>query len=112
MNIINEQSPSRTGASRRRSRMNYDGPDKPDKGLKDGSCNRTRCQMAPAIWYNHGSHAWYCESCRRDIEFDAFNLRDWKDKYEPKLGHPMFETAQMTAERLANTESASVSEPS
>lgn len=73
----------------------YDGPNKPDKGLEGGSCNRTRCQSAPALWYNHGSHSWYCEDCRHDIEFDVVNLYDWKMRWWPKLRHPMFETREM-----------------
>jgi hypothetical protein len=42
----------------------YDGPNKPDKGKEGGSCNRTRCQAAPALHYNHGSNSWYCRDCR------------------------------------------------
>lgn len=81
----------------------YNGPDKPDKGKEDGSCNRSRCQATPAIWWNHGSHSWYCASCRRDIEFDSFNLRDWKRDFEPRLKHPMFETRQMMDDRGAKS---------
>jgi hypothetical protein len=73
----------------------YDGPNKPDKGIEGGSCNRTRCQASPALWFNHGSHSWYCQSCARDIGQDAINLRDWKANYEPKCGHSMFETREM-----------------
>lgn len=79
----------------------YDGPDKPDKGKENGNCNRTRCQCAPARWYNHGSYAWYCDDCRSQIEFDSFNLRDWRLTYQPKLGHPMFETREMMDRRAA-----------
>jgi hypothetical protein len=77
----------------------YDGPEKHDKGKENGSCNRTRCQAPHAIWYNHGSHSWYCKDCRRDIEFDPFNLRDWKTSWQPRKGHPMFETRAMITER-------------
>lgn len=77
----------------------YDGPNKPDKGKEDGSCNRTRCQASPAIWWNHGSYSWYCADCRRDIEFDEFNMRDWERNFKPRLKHPMFETRQMMDER-------------
>lgn len=73
----------------------YDGPEKADKGKEGGSCNRTRCQDAPALWYNHGSYAWYCERCRNAIEFDSFNLANWNQEWRPKLGHPMFETRAM-----------------
>jgi hypothetical protein len=73
----------------------WDGPDKPNKGQEGGACNRTLCQDEPADWYNHGSHAWYCARCRRDIEFDAFNKRDWDRNWLPAKGHPMFETRAM-----------------
>lgn len=73
----------------------YDGPNKHNKGHEGGACNRTRCQDEPALWYNHGSHAWYCGACRRDIEFDTVNKRDWDANWKPKLGHPMFETREM-----------------
>lgn len=80
----------------------YSGPDKPNKGQEDGACNRQRCQAEPAPYFNHGSGAWYCPDCRRDIQFDSFNLRDWRLNWQPKVGHPMFETrAQMDARVLA-----------
>lgn len=79
----------------------YDGPDKPNKGLEGGACNRQRCQSEPADWYNHGSERWYCRSCRHEIEFDPFNLRDWKENWLPHKGHPMFETRAMMDERTA-----------
>lgn len=78
----------------------YDGPDKPDKGQEGGSCNRRRCQAAGAIWYNHGSRAWYCADCRRDIEFLADNKREWNRDLLPRLGHPQFETREMMQRRL------------
>ncbi len=84
----------------------YHGPDKPDKGQKHGSCNRQLCQGAPALWYNHGSMAWYCRGCRDVIEFDSFNLRNWRENHEPDCGHPMFETAEMMAERNAASAAA------
>jgi hypothetical protein len=77
----------------------YSGPNKAGKGLKNGSCNRTRCQCSPADWYNHGSGAWYCEDCAIDIGQDSFNFRDWTLNYYPKLGYPMFETEEMMADR-------------
>lgn len=73
----------------------YDGPNKPDKAEEGGSCNRTRCQCSPALWLNHANSKWYCRECARDIGMDAFNYRDWKTNYEPKYGHPMFETREM-----------------
>ncbi|WP_331373829.1 hypothetical protein [Sinorhizobium chiapasense] len=79
----------------------YKGPDKPDKGKENGSCNRTRCQCAPARWYNHGSYSWYCDDCRAQIEFDPVNHRYWKLWHEPKCGHPQFETREMMDARAA-----------
>ncbi|WP_370159219.1 hypothetical protein [Salipiger bermudensis] len=79
----------------------YEGPDKPNKGEEGGACNRSKCQDEPARWYNHGSRAWYCSRCRRDIQFDSFNMRDWKRNFEPRLGHPMFETRDMMIARGA-----------
>ena len=78
-----------------------DQPEKPDKGQEGGSCNRRACQAPGAIWYNHGSYAWYCPGCRRDIEFDAFNKRDWDQNWLPRVGHPMFETREMMTARGA-----------
>lgn len=77
----------------------YSGPDKPNKGHENGACNRSRCQAEPARWYNHGSHSWYCDDCRSDIQFDHFNYRDWQTNWQPKLGHPMFETREMITAR-------------
>lgn len=79
----------------------YDGPNKPNKGHEDGACNRTLCQAEPAVWWNHGSSSWYCADCRIDIGFDSFNLRDWKANWEPRLGHPMFETRDQMVARAA-----------
>jgi len=74
----------------------YDGPDKPDKGHEGGSCNRGRCQCAPARWYNHGSYSWYCDDCARDI--GRANNAHWVNSiYYP--GHPMFETREMMIAR-------------
>lgn len=76
----------------------YSGPDKPNKGHEGGACNRQRCQAEPALWWNHGSHSWYCEDCSIQIGQDPVNKRDWTYKWEPKCGHPMFETrAQIDA---------------
>lgn len=70
----------------------YDGPNKPDKGKGGGSCNRTRCQSAPALWYNHGSYAWYCDDCRDQI-YDAVGKVFWHRDF-PNAGHEMFETRE------------------
>lgn len=79
----------------------YFGPDKLDKGKENGSCNRSLCQSSPANWYNHGSFAWYCADCARDIGMDHINLRGWKRDFEPRVGHPQFETRAMMDERKA-----------
>lgn len=78
----------------------YDGPNKADKGQKHGSCNRTRCQDSSALWYNHGSFAWYCESCMRQI-YDGWGRRNWKESF-PKINFPQFETEEMMIARGAN----------
>lgn len=76
----------------------YSGPNKPDKGHEGGSCNRTRCQASPAIWYNHGSHSWYCGDCARDIGDDLVNARNWPIDFArifpDRPLHPMFETRE------------------
>lgn len=81
----------------------YNGPDKPSKGHEGGACNRQSCQAEPANWFNHGSSSWYCGDCRADIEFDAFNSREWQAYWFPKCGHPMFETREMIDRRKAPT---------
>jgi hypothetical protein len=70
-------------------------PHKPNKGKEGGACNRERCQAEPANWYNHGSYSWYCDQCRRDIQFDKFNLNHWQQRWQPECGHPQFETREM-----------------
>ena len=76
----------------------YDGPLKPNKGLEGGACNRQSCQDEPALWYNHGSHSWYCRLCSIDIGQDAFNLKHWKLDF-PNINYPMFETREMITAR-------------
>lgn len=72
-----------------------DAPEKPNKGKEGGACNRRSCQAEPALWYNHGSFAWYCEDCADAIGFDHVNLRHWQHNWQPKYGHPQFETREM-----------------
>jgi hypothetical protein len=79
----------------------YSGPDKPNKGHEAGACNRQRCQSEPANWYNHGMNKWYCDDCRRAIQFDPVNLRGWQRDWQPRLGHPQFETREMITKREA-----------
>jgi len=73
----------------------YSGPDKLNKGHEGGACNRQSCQAEPADWYNHGMDRWYCGDCRQVIQFDSFNLRHWQQDWQPRYGHPQFETRAM-----------------
>ncbi len=82
--------------------LSLDAPEKENKGLENGACNVRSCQAEPANWYNHGSHAWYCEECRSQIQFDPVNFRDWTHNWLPKIGHAMFETREMIDERERN----------
>jgi len=80
----------------------YSGPDKPNKGKEGGACNRQRCQAEPAVFWNHGSHSWYCADCARQIGTDPVNARCWPQDFAVmfpgKALHPMFETrGQMSA---------------
>ena len=80
----------------------YKGPIKKGKGEFAKFCNRTSCQTPideENSWYNHGTFKWYCEWCRKDIEFDNFNKKHWDEEWFPKKGHPMFETQKMIDER-------------
>ena len=42
---------------------------KPDKGLKNGSCNVATCQKPGADWYNKSTRAYYCGECAREINW-------------------------------------------
>ena len=79
----------------------YSGSDKPNKGYEGGACNRQRCQAEPANWWNHGSHSWYCDDCRNDIQFDRFNYHHWSTEWLLKCGHPQFETREQMNKRQA-----------
>lgn len=50
-------------------RWGWEGPNKPDKGHRLGSCNVTRCQQPGAFWYNKGTLAYYCTSCAHGINY-------------------------------------------
>lgn len=41
---------------------------KPDKGQKNGSCNRTACQK-PLVrnWFNRSTRAYYCSNCAHEL---------------------------------------------
>lgn len=70
------------------------------KGSEGKKCNRTACQSnAPALWFNHGSRSWYCESCSILIGQDPVNWADWNNNFRHKTGHPMFETREMMEKR-------------
>jgi hypothetical protein len=57
--------------------IGYCGPEMPDKGLKDGSCNRTACQMPlagkPQFWMKNyvveNGRLYYCAKCARDFAY-------------------------------------------
>lgn len=74
---------------------------KPNKGLEGGACNRQSCQAEPSLHFNHGSNAWYCADCARDIGDDVVNRRDWTFRFKPKLGYPQFETREQMDAREA-----------
>jgi hypothetical protein len=76
-------------------------PHKPNKGKEGGACNRERCQAEPANFYNHGSYAWYCETCATDIGLEHVNLRVWNARWRPKCGHAQFETRKEMDARTA-----------
>lgn len=75
----------------------YSGPDKPDKGQRDGSCNRSACQkpLEPEIqhcWMDDptvvGGRRYYC--CQCSDKFQLVDLRnghpfDWRIKRELKV---------------------------
>jgi hypothetical protein len=79
----------------------YSGPDKPNKGHEGGACNRRACQAEPALWWNHGSHSWYCADCARDIGDDHVNRAGWDLRHRPSCGHDMFETREQIDAREA-----------
>lgn len=54
------------------------------KGKKGGHCNLTACQKPGAYYYNHGSMAYYCESCAHML-----NRVNTRDSFVIALGHPL-----------------------
>lgn len=42
---------------------------KPDKGLKNGSCNVTSCQQPGAIYFNKSTRKYYCKRCADAINW-------------------------------------------
>lgn len=49
-------------------------PLKPDKGQKNGSCNRRACQEPPAVYFNSATLAYYCERCARELNEAALRF--------------------------------------
>lgn len=86
----------------------YSGPNKPDKGKEGGSCMRSRCQAAPATFYNHATMEWYCADCARDIGLDEVNLFFWNRDRKPLCGHPQFETRKQMEGRVRHERVARV----
>lgn len=43
--------------------------DKPDKGLKGGSCNVTACQRPGAHYFNKSTRKYYCAECAEEINW-------------------------------------------
>jgi hypothetical protein len=82
-----------------------DAPLKPNKGEEGGACNRRSCQAEPALWWNHGSHSWYCGDCARDIGEDHINRMGWTLS-ESYPGHPQFETREQIEARADEREAA------
>lgn len=93
-------------------RQAYTGPDMPDKGMKDGSCNRSACQAPlkgePQFWMkNHrvtNGRLYYCANCERlftksDREFRE-PLRCTPDEDNVKLEGRAGERAARLAARL------------
>ena len=79
--------------------LSLDAPFNPLKGFENGACNRQSCQAFPALYFNHGSHAWYCVDCAHDIGEDVVNKRSWSHDFirlfpNAKEFHPMFETRE------------------
>jgi hypothetical protein len=83
--------------------LSIDAPEKPNKGQEGGACNRRACQAEPALWWNHGSHSWYCEDCKQDIGGDIVNMWEWDTRWLPTCGHPQFETREMMDARQGDT---------
>lgn len=49
------------------------------KGLFNGKCNRTACQLPPATWWNPNTSAYYCGYCAMLINRNIpLQHRDWR----------------------------------
>lgn len=60
-------------------------PQKERKGELDGDCNVTACDSKSAIYYNHSTLKYYCESCASRINSDPFNAKYARENF----GHPL-----------------------
>lgn len=57
-------------------------PHKPkDKGFYLGSCNRSACLRPGAMWWNHGSHHYYCRNCAEMLNEDPVNKKYAKENF-------------------------------
>jgi deoxycytidylate deaminase len=54
----------------------HKGPNKPDKGHLNGSCNVTACQRDGAIMWNRAMHRYYCRECAAAGNADPVVSRD------------------------------------
>lgn len=54
-----------------------------DKGLYQGSCNRSACLRPGATWYNRSTRLYYCRGCAEDLNF--YNKNDSFCKEVPLL---------------------------
>jgi hypothetical protein len=62
------------------------------KGKRGGNCNRECCQRPGANWYNHWSHAYYCQAC-------AFKLNDHNPEAAAQLDHDLCTRDETVATR-------------
>lgn len=94
--------------------LSLDAPAKPNKGQEGGACNVRSCQAEPALWWNHGSHAWYCDGCAVQIGGDHVNeagwYRDFPRFFPRQERFPQFETREMmdARERVERTSPATI----
>lgn len=86
---------------------------KPNKGFEGGACNRRSCQAEPALWYNHGSHSWYCSDCAKDISYGVVNFNNWRLDFERlfpnRRYHSMFENREMITARQLHADEDMIS---
>ncbi len=82
--------------------------DAPGKGLFDGSCNRTDCQIpiAGGNWFNTSTRAYYCGGCaaminRESSRFDGVVICVSVETEDDKPAFPYDEMRRFQAEREA-----------